>query len=86
MKPPVCALCGRRFPSSEGRLVKFSNYQPLPERMMGHPVGAVWFCERHVGVAERLSGRTSTAALAAMNLRHPFGALLRLLRSGRPPN
>ncbi len=62
MKPPVCHLCGQDFVDDflerggGGDVVRFKDYQPLPEDMGGHPLGAEWFCTKHEVAARKLSG------------------------------
>ncbi len=72
MKPPICAYCRKRFsPSSkEGGLVRFANYEPLPERMMGHPKGLAWFCEKHIEEAKTLKDKALNEALQTLKSRH----------------
>ena len=62
MKPPVCHLCDKAFDYGwianrpvGGDLVKFKNYQPLPNDMDGHPQGAEWFWTKHEAAARKLS-------------------------------
>jgi len=51
-------------------LVQFTDYKALPEGMMGHPDGWLWFCSDHIEEATGLSHCSSTEAL-------------RILRRGR---
>jgi hypothetical protein len=63
MMPPICAICGVRFPAAEGGTVRFSNFTPLPEGRVGHPKGLVWVCGDHIAQARALSDMTSTEAI-----------------------
>ena len=68
MKPPMCALCKAKFsPSKEGGgTVRFADYQPLPDRMVGHPKGLVWFCGRHIKQAKALKHLNHSEAMAQL--------------------
>jgi len=66
MKPPICGVCGTRFPASEGGTVRFANFESLPEGMVGHPKGLVWFCAEHIDQARSLSSMTSTDAIGTI--------------------
>ncbi|NNF57100.1 MAG: hypothetical protein HKN04_02565 [Rhodothermaceae bacterium] len=63
MRPPICAVCHDRFATKEGGLVRFADYEPLPERVVGHPKGLEWFCGKHHAAAEALSHLATTEAL-----------------------
>lgn len=77
MKPPVCALCGSRFdPPDGGGTVKFSDYEPLPDGMTGHPEGLEWFCERHRDSARSVQELGAAAAMEQLRKKHWFAALL----------
>lgn len=67
MKPPRCAVCHERF-SPSNSLVRFSNYQPLPERTKGHPKGLEWFCEIHIEAAKALKSKTLAEAVAMIRV------------------
>ena len=54
MRPPICEVCGRGAIAT----VSFSDYEPLPDGMVGHPRGVGWFCRWHLKPARRLSRRT----------------------------
>ena len=66
MRPPICAVCHERFSAVDGGTVRFADYQPLPERMVGHPKGLEWFCAAHIEAAKALSGETTAKALATL--------------------
>ena len=57
MKPPICEVCGNDFranaPAASGGagLVRFADYEPLPDGLVGHPKGLGWFCSQHVDAA-----------------------------------
>mgnify|MGYP001792006470 CR=1 FL=1 len=67
MKPPICAVCGKRFsPGKEedgGMTVKFADYKPLPERMVGHPKGMVWVCSEHLAEARSRTNLPTAEAI-----------------------
>ena len=71
MKPPRCAICGRKFDAFRrgrfaGGLVYFRlgpDQEPLPEGMTGHPPNAAWFCWPHIRPARRLRGLTISQAM-----------------------
>jgi hypothetical protein len=77
MTPPYCAVCGKDFRSEYfhtgkgGELIRFADYQPLPEGSVGIPVGAAWFCRSHVDAACSLSALIQKEALES--LRQLFG-------------
>ncbi len=73
MKPPICELCGKDFRSEHfhtnkgGELILFSDYEPLPENMVGgHPRGAGWFCAQHAKEAKLCKGMTLDQAVGAL--------------------
>lgn len=68
MKPPICEFCGKNFQKEveNGGLVRFADYEPLPERMVGHPKGLAWFCGKHLETAESLQDRSLPDALKMM--------------------
>ena len=37
-------------------MVRFQDYQPIPDDMAGHSQGAEWFCAKHLAAARKLSG------------------------------
>lgn len=82
MRPPICDLCGKRFDASDGGLVRFADYEPLPNGRVGHPKGVLWFCPRHIAAAEKRSEQPSTAAIESMRRRAPIARLLGLFRRG----
>ena len=67
MKPPQCALCGERFdPAEGGGLVRFADYQPMPEGVVGHPRGLEWFCSAHLEMARSRSYLEAADAIQEM--------------------
>lgn len=54
MKPPMCDLCKRKFSPSQngGGTIRFADYEPLPDGIVGHPKSLVWFCEEHLDAAK----------------------------------
>ena len=69
MRPPICALCNDRFSPSDsekGGMVRFADYELLPEGMVGHPKGLEWFCGRHVEDAKALTHLATKEAIAEM--------------------
>lgn len=66
MMPPHCAVCRKRFPAQEGGLVRFANFEPLPEGRVGHPKGLVWFCAEHIDQAKTLTALESSDAIRQM--------------------
>lgn len=77
MKPQYCRLCGRDFRCEwfhvrgGGELIRFRDYEPLPEGAAGHPQGLEWFCREHAPAALGLAAQDSASALAV--LRDRFG-------------
>jgi len=61
MKPPKCAVCSKKFRigKKEGALVAFKlNAEEIVKKeemekkgYLGHPVGEVWFCNKHLKLA-----------------------------------
>jgi hypothetical protein len=66
MRPPICALCSDRFDPQEGGVVRFADYELLPEGIAGHPNGLEWFCGRHFDDAKRVAYLTSKEAIAEL--------------------
>ena len=69
MEPPICAFCGQDFRDESplpGDLVRFADYEPLPEGMVGHPKGLAWFCGEHIEQARSLQERPLSEALKIM--------------------
>ena len=64
MRPPICDLCGRD--AHGGDLVSFSDYEPLPKGMTGHPRGLCWFCDRHISAAQALVHLDTAAAFESL--------------------
>lgn len=74
MKAPGCSLCHRDclhtpYPAE---LVRFRDYEPLPDGCPGHPRGLEWFCQDHAPAARELSHLDFATALAMLKKR--FGA------------
>ncbi|WP_337173188.1 hypothetical protein [Paludisphaera sp.] len=90
MNPPCCRLCGRDFhgewfhSQGGGELVRFRDYRPLGEGLVGHPPGLEWFCREHAPAALRLTERDSSSALAI--LRERFGPCPRPGEPGNEPD
>jgi hypothetical protein len=62
MRPPICAICHKRFnPGKKSGLISFSlseeekieNLKFDTPGYVGHPKGLEWFCEEHYHIAER---------------------------------
>ena len=70
MKPPICEFCGKDFrtESKDGGLVRFADYKPLPQGMVGHPKGLAWFCGQHLEKADSLQDRSLPEALKLMRI------------------
>ncbi|MEO1075741.1 MAG: hypothetical protein AAFX41_07210 [Bacteroidota bacterium] len=67
MKPPICAVCRCRSREASGfRTVRFANYEPLPDGMVGHPKGLHWFCGDHVEAAQALADKPWAEARALL--------------------
>lgn len=63
MRPPICAVCFKRFSLNEGGgTVAFADYEPLPDGIVGHPKGLEWFCAEHIDAARLRKDKTSTDA------------------------
>lgn len=67
MRPPICDLCGTRF-DPDAALVRFADYEPLPEGVVGHPRGLAWFCGRHLAAARSLTDRSEGEALKRLRM------------------
>lgn len=63
MRPPICEVCGARF-DPDAALVRFADYEPLPEGQVGHPRGLGWFCGRHLAAARDLTHLAEAEAVA----------------------
>ncbi|MEL6445617.1 MAG: hypothetical protein AAF089_14675 [Bacteroidota bacterium] len=46
--------------------MRFSDYEPLPPRMVGHPKGLHWFCSDHVEAAKALADKPWSEARALL--------------------
>jgi hypothetical protein len=66
MKPPICELCGTEF-DPDAATVRFSDYRALPDGMVGHPDGLVWFCGTHIDAARSLAHLPEAEALARLS-------------------
>lgn len=70
MRPPVCAICGKKF-GDTGGLVTFKKteldtaWDKRMEQpgMVGHPPYMEWFCEEHLQQARDLSHMTKPEAM-----------------------
>ena len=77
MKSEYCWLCGRDFrcelfyAQSGGELIRFRDFAPLPDGVVGHPRGLEWFCRTHAPAARDLSHLDSASALT--ELQRQFG-------------
>ena len=65
MRPPICELCRGRAVET----VRFADYEPLPDGMVGHPRGLGWFCDRHLGAARALRGEALGDAIGLLRRR-----------------
>jgi len=74
MRPPICAICHKRFETSEGGLVSFTltaeeveqNKVFKKQGYSGHPKGLDWFCGNHIEQAKTLNHLTLGEALKKM--------------------
>ena len=70
MEPPICNVCHKKFDFDryyEEYLVEFADYkEPSEDAEAHHPVGQLWFCERHIQSARRLHHLTSREAVAIL--------------------
>ena len=70
MMPPMCAVCPPD-PHGTGPLEKFTLVyfrathaaHAYDEGWVGHPENAVWFCDEHARLADRLKDLTAVEAL-----------------------
>jgi hypothetical protein len=71
MKKPCCWLCGRDCHDEQivAELVRFRDYEPLPEGFPGHPRGLEWFCPDHAPAAQELANLDSSAVLTTLQQR-----------------
>lgn len=76
MKPPVCAICGKRgSPYDEIKLVSFAlreGDKKFAKKLedpgfVGHPPWKDWFCEKHFKEAQKLSDLTIDKALKKLD-------------------
>jgi hypothetical protein len=83
MRPPICHVCnatpepGEARDGRTGEWIAFADYEPLPERMVGHPRALGWFCPEHVAAARALSSKSMREALAELE---DQGVLTRIVR------
>jgi len=69
MKPPICAICDKRFETGGGLVyfkednedIEFNKRLSQPD-FVGHPTNAFWFCELHISKAKELSHLSKRAA------------------------
>jgi hypothetical protein len=63
MKPPICAICGKRFDPTEGKLLSFrltekdlqwQKHAKITPGFVGHPPWLEWFCADHAQLFEPL--------------------------------
>ena len=72
MKPPYCRLCGKDFRNEwfhtqgGGDIVRFSDYEPLPDGFGGMASGCDWFCSQHQSRASDLTHLSLVDALATL--------------------
>lgn len=68
MKPPVCAACPDATieSSAEGGNVRFRDYQPLDDGVVGHPDGLEWFCAAHLPAAKAMNDLPAASALPVL--------------------
>lgn len=75
MRPPICECCGLDFRDDDlhsetsGGLVRFADFEPLPEGMVGHPPGLAWFCSKHITAARGFTEMALGAALIRLKER-----------------
>ncbi len=60
MRPPECGVCGKGPDEADGGMeafttVAFADYEPLPDRMTGHPRGLEWLCGDHAAAGAALA-------------------------------
>lgn len=74
MRPPICAICKKRFSprsAAPSGLVYFKlseedkarNDYMKEKRIKGHPRGREWFCEKHYSTAKEFNKLTLQEAL-----------------------
>lgn len=71
MRPPICAICKKRFAPSDGGKVYFKETEEQKEYnkrfdepgFVGHPSHLEWFCEDHIEAAKELKNLSSTEAI-----------------------
>lgn len=80
MRPPICALCGRRLGPDEAVLVAFRKTAADHEwerrarstpGFVGHPPWVEWFCSEHGGFFTKRTHLTLQEALMAYRESHP---------------
>lgn len=75
MKPPICAICDKKFaPGEGGGIIYFKKtdqdiaWEKKVEAkgMVGHPPYAEWFCAEHYAAAKELEYLTIAEAMARL--------------------
>ncbi len=69
MKPPICAICRKKF-SEKGGLIYFKeteadrnfNKRFKQKGFVGHPSNAFWFCKEHYKTAVQYKNLTKEEA------------------------
>ena len=76
MKPPICAICYKRFNhTKEGGLISFVKRKSdieweeemKREQKVGHPPWMAWFCGEHYKIAKKYSNLTISEAFEKLN-------------------
>ena len=75
MKPPICAVCGKRLGADEGMLIYFKKRPSdidWEKRMnkiggVGHPPYAEWFCKEHFKDALELKDKNIDEAMKILS-------------------
>lgn len=72
MRPPICAICHKRFRAAGtagGRITFLLTEEEaerkkrmIERRMKGHPPGLEWFCEDHIELARKYKHLTKAEA------------------------
>jgi len=70
VRPPICAICGKRF-DEHVKLLGFalsdaereSNKRFEKQGFGGHPAGLEWFCGIHAAIAEKYLNLTKAEAM-----------------------
>jgi len=80
VRPPICAVCGKRFDENV-RLLRFTLSDEEREAnkrfdrpgFVGHPAGLEWFCGEHAKIAEKFVHLTKHEALRQIQQELEFG-------------